>query len=280
MAQTEAAALFVFGDVLQLGAGTFGLCRHRWHPLAIAILGVGTIRVSHDRPFRLLIFCHVCTGALLMSITREVGRAIRSTLVLWVITALVYPLVMVGIGQVAFPFQANGSLIENAQGQVVGSALIGQPFTSDRYFNSRPSTTNYSTADPQKDGAGILKTGVSGASNLAPSNPALLDRIQGKTDPDPSKSIEGDLPRLKKAGVQPTADLIYTSGSSLDPHITPAAANAQIARVAKARGLQPNQLEDLIRKNTDSRALGIFGEPGVNVLKLNVALDALKPAHV
>lgn len=215
-----------------------------------------------------------------MSITREVSRAVRATLVLWVITALVYPFVMIGIGQVAFPFQANGSLIKNNQGQIVGSALIGQPFTSDRYFNSRPSTTSYSTADPTQDEAGILKTGVSGASNLAPSNPALLERIQGKADPDLSKSIEGDLPRLKKAGVQPTADLLYTSGSSLDPHITPEAAKAQIERVAKARGLQANQLEDLIRKNTDGRAIGIFGEPGVNVLKLNVALDILKPANV
>lgn len=211
-----------------------------------------------------------------MSIATEAGRAVRSTLVLWVITALIYPLVMIAFGQLVFPYQANGSMIRNAQGQVVGSALIGQPFTSNRYFNSRPSTTNYSTANPQQDEAGILKTGVSGASNLAPSNPALLDRIRGKSDPDPSKAIEGDLPRLQKAGVQPTADLVYTSGSSLDPHITPAAARAQIQRVAQSRQLQPNQLETLIAQNTDRRFLGIFGEPGVNVLKLNLALDALR----
>lgn len=124
----------------------------------------------------------------------------------------------------------------------------------------------------------MLKTGISGASNLAPSNPALLDRIKGKSDPDPSKAIEGDIPRLQKAGVKPTADLVYTSGSSLDPHITPDGAAAQMTRVAKTRGLQPNQLEDLIKQNTDGRFLGIFGEPGVNVLKLNLALDALKPA--
>ncbi|WP_138497962.1 K(+)-transporting ATPase subunit C [Nostoc sp. PA-18-2419] len=211
-----------------------------------------------------------------MSFAREASRAIRSTLILWVIGAIIYPFLMVAIGQIVFPFQANGSLLRNSTGQVVGSALIGQPFSSDRYFNSRPSTTSYSTADPKKDDAGVLLTGVSGASNLAPSNPALLERIKGKDDPDPSKKVEGDLNRLKTAGVQPTADLVYTSGSSLDPHITPEAAKAQIARVAKARGVQPNQLETLIAQNTDGRFLGIFGEPGVNVLKLNLALDKIK----
>jgi K+-transporting ATPase ATPase C chain len=211
-----------------------------------------------------------------MSVSREVSRAIRSTLVLWVLTALIYPFAMLAIAQVVFPFQANGSLLTNAQGQVVGSALIGQPFSSDRYFNSRPSTTSYSTADPKNDEAQILKTGVSGASNLAPSNPALIDRIKGKPDPDPEKAIAGEVPRLQSAGIQPTADLVYTSGSSLDPHITPEAARAQITRIAKARGLQPNQVEILIPKYTDGRFLGVFGEPGVNVLKLNLALDALK----
>ncbi|WP_413199395.1 K(+)-transporting ATPase subunit C [Nostoc piscinale] len=213
-----------------------------------------------------------------MSFAREVNRAIRSTLVLWVIGAIIYPLAMIGIGQIILPFQVNGSLIKNSQGQVIGSSLIGQPFTSERYFNSRPSTTSYSTADPKKDDAGVLTTGVSGASNLAPSNSALIERIKGKDDPDPSKRVEGDLNRLKKAGIQPTADLVYTSGSSLDPHITPEAAKAQVNRVAKARGLQPQQLETLIAQNTDGRFLGIFGEPGVNVLQLNLALDALKSA--
>jgi potassium-transporting ATPase KdpC subunit len=213
-----------------------------------------------------------------MSFAREASRAVRSTLVLWVLTAIIYPFAMIAIGQVIFPFQANGSIITNAQGQPVGSALIGQPFTSDRYFNSRPSTTSYSTADPTADEGKVLQTGVSGASNLAPSNPALIDRIKGKPDPDPEVAIEGEIPRLQAAGIQPTADLVYTSGSSLDPHITPEGARAQIDRVAAARGLQPNQLEDLINQNTDGRSLGIFGEPGVNVLKLNLALDALKPA--
>jgi potassium-transporting ATPase KdpC subunit len=213
-----------------------------------------------------------------MSFARDVGRSVRSTLVLWVITAIIYPFVTIVCGQILFPFQANGSLIENSQGKAIGSALIGQPFSSDRYFNSRPSTTSYSTANPKKDESGVLKTGVSGASNLAPSNPALLERIKGNNDPDPKKQIEGDFNRLQKAGVKPTADLIYTSGSSLDPHITLEGARSQIARVAKARGLQPNQLEMLIDQNIDGRFLGIFGEPGVNVLKLNLALDALKRA--
>ncbi|QLE55708.1 K(+)-transporting ATPase subunit C [Nostoc sp. TCL26-01] len=214
-----------------------------------------------------------------MSFAREASRAIRSTLVIWIIVAVIYPLAMMAVGQIVFPYQANGSLIKDNRGQVLGSALIGQPFTSDRYFNSRPSTTSYSTADPNKDDAQVLQTGVSGASNLAPSNSALLDRIKGNNDPDPSKRVEGDLTRLKTAGVQPTADLIYTSGSSLDPHITPNAAQAQINRIAQARGLQAQELETLIAQNTDGRFLGLFGEPGVNVLKLNLALDRLRSAN-
>ncbi|MGH1396870.1 MAG: K(+)-transporting ATPase subunit C [Trichormus sp.] len=198
-----------------------------------------------------------------MSQIRQITKAIRSTLVLWILTALIYPFLMLLCGQILLPFQANASLITNNQGTVIGSALIGQNFVSEKYFWSRPSTTNYSTANPQNDQAGILKTGVSGASNLAPSNPALLKRIQG------------ELTRLQNVEVQPTADLIYSSGSSLDPHIIPTAAKAQIARVAKARNIQPKQLETLITQNTDGRFLGIFGEPGVNVLKLNLALDSL-----
>ena len=201
-----------------------------------------------------------------MSQRHQVSKAIRSTLVLWVITAFIYPLFMLILGQVVFSYQANGSLIKDSQGVIIGSALIGQPFTTEKYFWSRPSSTSYSTADPKKDEDGVLKTGVSGASNLAPSNPALLERINGN---------EGEIQRLKKAGIQPTADLVYTSGSSLDPHITPEGAKVQIARVAKARGIEPKQLETLISQNTDGRFLGIFGEPGVNVLKLNLAVDKI-----
>ncbi|MEJ1933241.1 K(+)-transporting ATPase subunit C [Nostoc sp. NIES-2111] len=202
-----------------------------------------------------------------MSFAREASRAIRSTFVLWVIAAVIYPFVMITLGQIVFPYQANGSLIKDSQGQVLGSALIGQPFTSDRYFNSRPSTTSYSTADPKKDDAKVLQTGVSGASNLAPSNSALIERIKNE-----------NLKSLTSVGILPTADLVYTSGSSLDPHITPVAARAQIQRIAIARGLQPQQLENLINQNTDGRFLGIFGEPGVNIVKLNLALDKMKSA--
>ncbi len=197
-----------------------------------------------------------------MSILRETTTAIKATLVFWIITAVIYPFLILGIGQL-FPYQANGSLLKNSQGQVIGSALIGQPFASDRYFLNRPSTTSYSTANPTKDEAGILKTGVSGASNLAPSNPDLLKRVQET------------IATLKQAGIEPTADLLYTSGSSLDPHITPAGARSQLPRIARARNLDSNQLEILISQNTDSRFLGIFGEPGVNVLRLNLALDKL-----
>ena len=202
-----------------------------------------------------------------MSIVSETTRAIRITLILWVIRAIVYPLFVVAVGQVLFPFQANGSLVQNSQGQVVGSALIGQAFTTERYFQSRPSTTNYSSftakeRDPENVGQ---TTGVSGASNFAPSNPDLLKRIN-----------EG-VTQLQQAGIQPTADLVYTSGSSLDPHITIAAANAQIERIARVRSLSPDQIRTLINRNTDGRFLGIFGELGVNVLKLNLALDSLSP---
>jgi potassium-transporting ATPase KdpC subunit len=192
-----------------------------------------------------------------MFILRETITSIRTILILWLLTALIYPFLLIFIGQFVFPYQANGSLITNAQGSIIGSALIGQNFTSDHYFSSRPSTINYSIGDDAKP------TGISGASNLASSNPDL------------TKRVEETIAQLKQQGIEPTADLVYTSGSSLDPHITPEAAKAQIQRVAQTRGLDTNQVELLVTKNTEGRFLSIFGEPGVNVLKLNLALDAL-----
>jgi len=199
-----------------------------------------------------------------MSIVRDTSKAVRMTLVLWVLTALIYPGVMLLVA-FAFPYQANGSLVKDSQGKVVGSALIGQPFSSNRYFWSRPSAVDYSTADPKNDKNGVLKTGVSGASNLAPSNPDLLKRIRP------------DLGKLQKAGIKPTADLVYASGSGLDPHISVPAAENQVLRIAQVRSLSLEQVRSLIAKNTDGRFLGIFGEPGVNVLKLNLNLDGQKP---
>ncbi len=208
---------------------------------------------------------------------RELIRAIRVTLVLWGITAIIYPLILLVIGQIAFNSQANGSLIIK-QGVVVGSSLIGQPFASEKYFWSRPSTTNYSSFatenyDPTKAENTTQRTGVSGASNVAPSNSDLLKRGNEK---DGFQGVQVELARLSQAGIKPTADLVYTSGSSLDPHISVESAMAQIERIAKVRSLNPNQVEMLVAKNTDGRFIGIFGEPGVNVLKLNVALDGLQ----
>ncbi|MEG4318659.1 MULTISPECIES: K(+)-transporting ATPase subunit C [unclassified Microcoleus] len=207
---------------------------------------------------------------------RELIRAIRVTLVLWGITAIIYPLILLAIGQLAFNSQANGSLITK-QGVVVGSSLIGQPFASEKYFWSRPSTTNYSSFaatdyDPTKADNLSQRTGVSGASNLAPSNSDLLKRGNEK---DGFQGVQVELARLSQAGIKPTADLVYTSGSSLDPHISVESARAQIERVAKVRSLNLNQVEMLVAKNTDGRFIGLFGEPGVNVLKLNLALDGL-----
>lgn len=196
-----------------------------------------------------------------MSIFREITRAIRLTLVLWVLTAVIYPFLIILLGQLPFlQDKANGSLVVNLEGQPVGSTLIGQVFTSDRYFQSRPSTVDYS----QGEKAG--KTGVSGASNLAPSNPELFKRI------------EAQLAQLQEGGIQPIADLVYTSGSGLDPQITIEAAQVQIERVAKARDLSTDEIVPLINKHTQGRFLGIFGEPGVNVLNLNRELDVLAAA--
>ncbi len=192
-----------------------------------------------------------------MNQVKELTTAIRSTLILWLIVAVIYPLIILVFGQIFVPFQANGSIIRSNNGVAIGSTLIGQPFTSNKYFWSRPSTISYST---DKTAA---PTGVSGASNLAVSNPDL------------PKRIKAEITRLKAAGIQPTSDLVYTSGSGLDPHISLESARNQIARVAKARGLDTNKVEIIMTQSIEDRFLGIFGEPGVNVLDLNLALDKL-----
>lgn len=190
-----------------------------------------------------------------MVFIQEAIRAIRMTLLLWLLTAIIYPLVILGIGQFAFPFSAQGSIMLNIDNQPIGSALIGQLFTSERYFQGRPSAVRYSQGRKAKP------TGISGASNLAPSNPDLTNRIREQAN------------QFQDDNIQPLADLIYTSGSGLDPHISLKAARQQLARVARARGIQDDDIIPLINKYTDGRFLGIFGEPGVNILRLNYALD-------
>lgn len=190
-----------------------------------------------------------------MAFIRETIRAIFIPLMLWLLTAIIYPLIILVVGQVFFPFQANGSVTLNLKNEPIGSALIGQVFTSDQYFHSRPSTVRYSQGKKAKP------TGISGASNLAASNPELLKRIVEQGN------------QLRDENIQPIADLIYTSGSGLDPHISLKAAFEQRIRVARARGVQDDEILRLINKYTDSRFLWIFGEPGVNILRLNYALD-------
>jgi K+-transporting ATPase ATPase C chain len=197
---------------------------------------------------------------------REIRPAIVVLLALTLITGLAYPLVMTGIAKVVFPKQAQGSLIER-DGQVVGSALIGQAFTSDKYFHGRPSATT--TPDPNDSSKSLpapYNAANSGGSNLGPSNKALIDRVQGDID-----TLKKENPNMPVP-----ADLVTTSGSGLDPHISPEAALFQVPRIAKARNLPENRVRQLVVDNTEGRLLGLLGEPRVNVLQLNLALDQLK----
>ena len=197
-------------------------------------------------------------------ILKQFRPAIMALVILTIITGIIYPLVVTGIAQVVFPYQANGSVMLGKDGKPLGSELIGQQFDDPKYFWGRLSATGpvpYTAFNADK------LTGSSG-SNYGPLNPALKDAVQARID------------ALKAADPTNTApipvDLVTASGSGLDPHISPAAAAYQVSRVAKARGLGEAQVRELVAQYTEGRQLGLLGEPRVNVLELNLALDGLR----
>jgi K+-transporting ATPase ATPase C chain len=185
--------------------------------------------------------------------------AVLITIVTTILFGLIYPLLVTGLGQLLFPAQANGGWIVR-DGRVVGSRLIAQPFSSDRYFHPRPSAAG-NGYDPVAPGGS--------ASNLGPTNRQLTDRVKADVE-----KLHAENP-----GAAIPVDLVTTSASGLDPDISPAAAEFQIPRVARARGIGPEQLRSLVAKHTQGRQWGFFGEPRVNVLELNLDLDATSPSH-
>src|SRR5581483_8072012 len=197
------------------------------------------------------------------SMLREIRPAIVLIIALTVITGLFYPLAMTGIAGVIFPKQAQGSLIEK-DGKVIGSALIGQVFADDKYFHGRPSATN--APDPNDSTKTVdapYNASNSMGSNLGPTNKALIDRVSGDVDKLKAENPSARIP----------IDLVTTSSSGLDPHISPDAALFQVPRVAKARNMTEDRVRQLVTDNTQGRTLGLLGEPRVNVLALNLALD-------
>src|SRR5215510_9366829 len=197
---------------------------------------------------------------------REIRPAIVVVVALTLITGLLYPLAMTGIAGVIFPYQSQGSLIEK-DGKVVGSALIGQLFADDKYFHGRLSATNTpDPKDPSKTIDAPYNAANSSGSNLGPTNKTMVERVKG------------DLESLKRENpsAEVPIDLVTTSGSGLDPHISPEAAYFQVPRVAKARGLPEARVRALVESQVEGRTFGLLGEPRVNVLNLNLALDGLK----
>ncbi len=196
---------------------------------------------------------------------REFRPALTMIVLFTILTGLAYPLAMTGIAQVLFPRQANGSLVV-VDGKVVGSSLVGQAFTEDRYFHSRPSAT---VAPDPKDSSKTVDAPYNAAnssgSNLGPTSKALIERMKADVETRANQNPGAKVP----------TDLVTASGSGLDPHISPEAALFQVPRVAKARGLPDNRLRELVAQLIEGRTLGFLGEPRVNVLALNMALDRL-----
>jgi potassium-transporting ATPase KdpC subunit len=199
---------------------------------------------------------------------KQIRPAIVMIVAMTVITGLVYPLGMTGIAQLIFPRQANGSLIER-DNKVIGSALIGQNFVAEKYFHGRPSaTTETDPNDSSKTVSVPYAADNSGGSNLAPTSKALIDRVTAD-----AKKLQEENP-----GVPVPADLVTASASGLDPDVTPAGALFQVPRVAKARGMSEDAVKRLVAEKTTDRTFGVLGEPRVNVLALNLALDAVEGA--
>ena len=194
--------------------------------------------------------------------TKQIRPALVLLVLLTIATGLAYPFAVTGLARLAFPDQANGSLIVR-NGTVVGSALIGQWFETDRYFHPRPSATSAADpADATRTVAAPYNAAASAGSNLGPTSKALVDRVAA------------DVAAYAGAAASIPADLVTTSGSGLDPYISPAAAERQVARVAQARKLPDERVRELVRAAIEGRLFGIIGEPRVNVLQLNLALDA------
>jgi potassium-transporting ATPase KdpC subunit len=198
----------------------------------------------------------------MMLVLQQLRPALTMTLILTVVVGLAYPLAITGIAQTVFPHQANGSLIRDASGTVIGSELIGQSFTEPGYFHGRPSVTVDADSGDDKPYNAANTT----ASNLGPTNQKLIDTVEERTKAYREENNLAD-------DVLVPVDAVTASGSGLDPQITPANAQLQINRVAQARGATPADVTTLVQQNTEERTLGFLGEPRVNVLKLNLALD-------